>query len=148
MKEFFDFLKNGNFKAIFLMPTQNGFLQFFRYAFVGGIATAADWGILFILTEYAGIYFLISASVAFLAGLATNFALSKQLVFKASEAKVRPLMEFISYAIIGIIGLGITELLLALLTNQLSIHYMLSKIIATMIVLFWNYFVRKFILYR
>ena len=40
MKEFFDLLKKGRFRAIFLDPTDNGFLQFFRYLFVGGYAMA------------------------------------------------------------------------------------------------------------
>ena len=148
MTEFFTFLKKGDFKAIFVSPTKNSFLQFFRYAFVGGIATVVDWGILFLLTEFAHIYFLISASIAFLAGLVTNFVLSRQLVFKASTAKVPPLVEFITYAIIGVVGLGITELILALFTNIWSIHYMLSKCIATVLVLFWNYAARKYILYK
>ena len=148
MKEFFDLLKKGNFKAIFTEPTNNGFLQFFRYLFVGGVATVVDWGTLFLLTECANIYFLISTSIAFLAGLVTNFVLSKQLVFKANEARVSPVMEFLSYAIIGVIGLGITELIMILFTNYLALHYMLSKVIATVVVLFWNYTARRFAIYK
>jgi len=30
----------------------------------------------------------------------------------------------------------------------MGLHYMLSKIAATFIVLFWNYFARKILLYR
>lgn len=43
MKEFFELLKKGKLRAIFLDPTDNSFLQFFRYLFVGGIATVVDW---------------------------------------------------------------------------------------------------------
>lgn len=148
MTEFFELLKAGDIKGIIATPTQNGFLQFFRYLFVGGIATVADWGVLFLLTEFAHIYFLISTLIAFFAGLATNFVLSKQLVFKANEAKVSPLMEFLSYAIIGVVGLGITELIMILFTSCWNFHYMLSKCIATIVVLFWNYAARKYILYK
>jgi len=148
MKEFFDLLKKGNIAAILIEPTQNGFLQFFRYLFVGGVATVVDWGVLFVLTDFAHIYVLVSTSIAFLAGLVTNFLLSKQLVFKASEARMNPVMEFLSYALIGIIGLGITELIMILFTNHWRLHYMLSKVIATILVLFWNYTARKFIVYK
>lgn len=148
MKEFFDLLNKGNFKAILIEPTQNGFLQFFRYLFVGGVATVVDWSCLFLLTELGHIHYLVSTTFAFLAGLATNFILSKQLVFKANESRVKPVMEFLSYAIIGIFGLGITELIMILFTNRLMLHYMLSKVIATVVVLFWNYAARRFMIYK
>ena len=148
MKEFFSLLKRFDLKGIFITPTKNSFLQFFRYVFVGGIATIVDWGILFLLTDFVHIYHLVSAIIAFIAGLITNFFLSKILVFKANEAKVNPVLEFVSYAIIGVIGLGITELIMFLFTNCWSVHYMISKVIATVIVLAWNYLARRIVIYK
>ncbi len=148
MKEFFDLLKRFDLKGIFITPTKNGFLQFFRYLFVGGIATIVDWGCLFLLTDFAHIHHLISAIIAFVAGLITNFFFSKLLVFQANEARVNAVMEFVSYAVIGVIGLGITELIMFLFTNCGNIHYMISKAIATVIVLVWNYLARKLIVYN
>lgn len=148
MNEFFGLLKKRDLKGIFINPTKNSFLQFFRYLFVGGIATIVDWGILFLLTDFVHLYHLVSAIIAFIAGLITNFFLSKLLVFKANEARVNPVMEFVSYAVIGVIGLGITELIMYLITNCWNIHYMISKIIATIIVLIWNYLARKLIVYK
>lgn len=148
MKEFFALLKRFDLKGIFLTPTKNGFLQFFRYAFVGGIATVVDMALLFFLTDLVGIHHLISAIFSFVAGLVTNFSLSKLLVFKANEARVTPLMEFVSYTVIGVIGLGLTELILFAFTSGLKLHYILSKIIATIIVFLWNYVARKVIVYK
>lgn len=148
MKEFLELLKRFDWKGLFITPTKNGFLQFFRYVFVGGIATVVDWGILFLLTDFARIHHLISAVIAFTGGLITNFFLSRLLVFKANEARVNAAMEFLSYTLIGIIGLGITELILFLLTDCGQLHYMLSKVIATVIVLAWNYIARKLIVYK
>ena len=148
MKDFIELLKRFDLKAIFISPTKNGFLQFLRYLFVGGIATVVDWGILFLLTDFFNVYHLVSAIIAFIAGLITNFFLSKLLVFKVNEARVNPVMEFISYAIIGVIGLGITELIMFLFTDCWNIHYLVSKVIATVIVLAWNYIARKLIVYK
>lgn len=148
MKEFFSLLKRFDLKGIFITPTKNSFLQFFRYVFVGGIATIVDWGILFILTDFVYVHYLVSAVIAFLAGLITNFFLSKILVFKANEARVSKGLEFVGYAIIGVIGLGITELIMFFFTDCWNIYYMISKVIATVIVLAWNYFARKIIIYK
>ena len=131
-----------------MTPTKNGFLQLFRYLFVGGIATVVDWGVLFGLTELFGLHEMISAVFGFVAGLVTNYLLSKLLVFSANEAKTNGVLEFLGYALIGVIGLGITELILFLFTNCLSLYYMLSKAIATVVVLIWNYLARKYLLYK
>ena len=148
MKEFFELLKKFDLKGIFIAPTKNGFLQFFRYLFVGGVSTVVDWSVLFLLTDFAPIHYLISAVISFIAGLIANYFLSKALVFKGSEAKVSPFAEFIAYTIIGVVGLGLTELIIFLITDCMNQHYMLSKVIATAIVLTWNYLARKFIIYK
>ena len=148
MKELFTLLRHFDLKGLFITPTKNGVLQLVRYVFVGGIATVVDWGVLFILTEYAHLYYLVSAIIAFIAGLITNFILSKLLVFKANEARMNAVMEFVSYAIIGVIGLGITELIMFLFTDLWHTHYMISKIVATIIVFAWNYIARKLIVYK
>jgi putative flippase GtrA len=148
MKEFLCLLKKREFKGIFIAPTKNGFLQFFRYVIVGGMATVVDWSVLFILTDFAHIYYLLSAIFAFILGLITNFLLSKLLVFKANEARINATMEFLSYAGIGVVGLGITELIMFLLTNCWNVHYMVSKATATIIVLAWNYVARKVFIYK
>ena len=148
MKEFFNLLKHFNLKELFIAPTKNGFLQFFRYIFVGGIATIVDLGILFVLTEVAHLHFLFSAAISFVAGLFVNYFLSKLFVFKNSKAKVSQIIEFLGYSAIGIAGLFITELVMYLFTNQCQIHYMISKIFATAIVLIWNYLCRKYIIYQ
>ena len=147
MKEFFDLLKKFDLKGLLITPTKNGFLQFFRYLFVGGIATVADWGVLLALTELWGIHQMISAAFGFVAGLATNYVLSKLLVFRANEANTGGILEFLGYALIGLMGLGITELLLWI-GASFSLHYMVFKAMATALVLVWNYLARKMLLYK
>lgn len=148
MKEFFDLLKKFDLKGIFLTPTKNGFLQLFRYLFVGGIATVVDWGVLFGLTELFNVHKMVSAVFGFVAGLSTNYLLSKLLVFRANEARTNGMLEFLGYAVIGLIGLGITELILLLGNSFPTVHYMAFKAVATVVVLAWNYLARKILLYK
>ena len=148
MKEFLILLKRFDFKNIFISPTKNVVIQFFRYLFIGGIATIVDWSILFILTEFIFIHYLLSAIIAFIAGLIINFILSKLFVFKSNEVSMNLTIEFTIYSIIGIVGLSITELIIFIFTNYIELYYMLSKMIATIIVLFWNYIARKLIIYK
>jgi putative flippase GtrA len=133
--------------TIFVAPTNNWLLQLFRYGFVGGVAFLVDYGTLFVLTHYAGVPYLWSAAIAFILGLVTNYLISISWVFQHS-GKMRVWQEFVCFAIIGVIGLGLNELIMYVGTDMMHLHYMISKLISTAIVFFWNFFARKFMLFN
>ena len=128
-------------------PTDNVAIQLFRYGFVGGVAFLVDYGTMILLTEVFGLHYLHSATLSFILGLATNYALSIIWVFNQHD-KSHPWAEFLIFAGIGVIGLGLNNLILFLCTDKMGIHYMISKIIATVIGFFWNFFARKTILFQ
>ena len=121
-------------------------IQLFRYIFVGGAAFLVDFTSLFILTQYFGIFYLISAAVAFILGLIANYFLSVKWVFNNRKLENRS-FEFGVFAIIGMVGLGLNEFLIWFFTQDIQIFYLFSKILAAVIILFWNFFARKFILF-
>lgn len=75
-------------------------IHLFRYLFVGGAAFIVDFVSLFILTEFFGIYYLISAGIAFILGLIANYFLSLSWVFNKRTLESRT-FEFGIFAIIG-----------------------------------------------
>lgn len=119
----------------------------FRYAIVGGVSFAVDYGFLYVLTECYGFHYLLSATISFIAGLAVNYLISIRWVFGKSKLSSRA-AEFAVYGIIGVVGLLLNNLLLYLFTDHLHLHYMLSKLIAAAIVLAWNFLGRKIILFK
>lgn len=145
MKELFDYIFKLDLKSLFITKTNNTFIQFFRYIFVGGVAFLADGGSLFLITTI-GVNYLISVIFAFVIGLAVNYGLSKLLVFENSSVNGK--IEFLVYGIIGVIGLGFTEIIMYVLTEIVGLYFMVSKVIATIIVLVWNFVARKITLYR
>ena len=134
-------------KKLFKEETNNWFIQLFRYVFVGGLAFIVDYGLLFILTEYAGFHYLISATISFIAGLIVNYVISTSWIFRHSKLDNK-WMEFIIFSLIGVIGLGLNNLLLYAFTDGLGIHYLISKIIVAALVMFWNFIARKIILFN
>jgi putative flippase GtrA len=127
--------------------TDRTHIQFFRYIFVGGAAFIVDIVSLFIFTDVFGVYYLVSAAIAFLLGLAANYALSISWVFNKRTLDNK-WSEFTIFATIGIIGLGLNELIIWLFTDYIGLYYLVSKIIAAALILFWNFFARKFTLFR
>lgn len=132
---------------LFISKTDKVSVQMFRYTFVGGIAFIVDFGSLFVFTEFLKIHYLISAIPAFLLGLLTNYTLSVIWVFNKRRLGSK-YVEFGIFALIGVVGLGFNELFIWFFTAYVHFHYLFSKIISTAFVYFWNFFARKFILFR
>ena len=133
--------------VLFVDRTDNWFIQLFRYLFVGGFAFLADYGLLVLLTEVFGLHYLVSATISFLAGLVVNYLLSTSWIFRKSTLENK-WAEFLIFAVIGVVGLGLNNLLLYLLTDKLHIHYMISKLITTALVMIWNFGARKIVLFN
>lgn len=131
---------------LFVEPTENVLLQLFRYGFVGGAAFVVDYATLFVLTNYVGVQYLWSAAIAFVLGLVANYLLSISWVFR-NRGDLSRWQEFLFFAVIGVVGLGFNELIMYTCTDLMHIHYMVSKLISTAIVFFWNFFARKYLLF-
>lgn len=127
---------------IFVHKTRNQYVQFLRYGFVSVVALAVDFGGLVGLKEYGHINYLVAATISFIGGLIVNYLLSAYWVFHSSKLLNRK-HEFVLFAVIGLVGLGLTDLILWILTSGLGLYYVLSKAIATVIVYFWNFGARK-----
>lgn len=120
--------------------------QFLRYAVVGGLAFAVDAGLLWALTALAGIYYLLSAAISFTAGLVVNYLLSRFWVFDRRTLSSTTL-EFTIFTLIGIVGLGLNQLLMWGFTEKLGVYYLLSKCFAAGFVLLWSFGARKWALF-
>ena len=146
MKEFFKAILDFNLNRLFREKTTNIFIQFFRYIFVGGFAFLADAFTLWLCEKWMN--YMIAAAIAFVVGLAINYALSIWFVFSESSKVKNKVKEFVVYGIIGLIGLLITEGIMYLFTDVFGLYFLISKIIAAEIVLVWNFVARKVVLYN
>lgn len=129
------------------------FFELFRYCIVGGIAFLVDSGILWLGMNFmppwpARLY--AATSAGFIGGLICNFLLSLIFVFKNAKEKTqgKKVKTFVQFAIIGVIGLGLTELGMHIGVVILGIHYLITKVIVAAIVLMWNYLARKILIFR
>lgn len=152
MKEFLSLLFHFRFKELFFAPTDHGLVKFFRYCFVGGVAFLVDYGIaalVFMLLGKGALSTVAGTTAGFVFGLTVNFLLSKKFVFTENAATGSKKSEFAVYAVIGLVGLGISNLLMLAATEWIfSMNQFLAKIIVALIVLVYNYMARKIILYR
>lgn len=129
--------------------------EFGRYLIVGGTAFLVDYGTLYLTQIYvfgslgdAGVY--LATGLGFIAGLVYNYILSLVFVFKSAKEKNKgkTVGAFLVFAIIGVIGLLMTEGGMYLGYQLLHIHYMIVKIFVAAVVLIWNYVARKLLIFK
>lgn len=121
--------------------------QIVRFGGVGVLCFLIDYGILNVLTEYAKVYYLLSATISFSVSVIVNYVLSTLFVFDVDKAhsRVRDLLLFVVFSVIG---LGLTAGIMKLGVDWLAFDYRLVKIIATAIVMVYNFVTRKLFLER
>ena len=134
-------------RGLLQTPTESTLVQFLRYTVVGGVAFVVDFGLLYLLTHYGGVYYLTSASLAFVVGLVINYTFSVLWVFSHRVVSNR-WVEFGLFALVGVLGLGLNDLSMWLLTSVAGLYYLYSKLITTALVFVWNFAIRKVSLFR
>ncbi|MDO5292852.1 MAG: GtrA family protein [bacterium] len=125
--------------------------QIFRFAVVGGSAFLIDYGILFVLNEFLGVNYLIASALSFSVSVIYNYILSIFWVFDPNEEQSKK-EQFVVFMILSIIGLGINSLIMWISVNALTawlpavrnaVIVMTAKVIATFVVMVYNFITRK-----
>jgi dolichol-phosphate mannosyltransferase len=119
--------------------------EFVRYAGVGGVAFIADFALLAVLT-WAGLHYLFAALLAFLLGTWVNYRLSVRWVFVYRAIETRS-AEFGLFLLVGVMTLGLSLALMALLVESLAMHVLAAKCVATAFTLGANFAGRRALLF-
>ena len=138
----------GRIFSLFRARTGSIWVQLMRYGITGLAATAVDFTVLTVLTECLGErLLLVWTAIAFISGLTVTYLLSTNWVFNARRFKSKA-AEISVFVMIGVVGLGLTELLMWLFATKIELHYLISKMIAGTSVFIWNFTAKKLILFR
>lgn len=125
--------------------TENLLIQIFKFGIVGGIAFLIDYIVLFCCKEFIGLSVLLSAAIAFTVSVVYNYIASVKWVFDVNKEKSAK-KNFVIFIILSIIGLIITEIIMWIGSDIMKINYLIVKIIATAIVMVFNFITRKMFL--
>jgi len=123
--------------------------RFARFLTVGALGTLLDFGLLSLLKTF-GFPTLLANSLSFSAGVANNFTFNRLWTFadaKQSDWR-RELMQFL---LVSLVGLALNNTIVLLLESSLGqllgqpeYGYLPAKVIATGVVVFWNYFANRY----
>jgi len=133
--------------------------RFFKFLVVGTIGFGVDFGLLTFLVEVVGLAPVVANTFSFSAAVVSNFTLNRYWTYPDSRSKRRRIQLF-QFGMVSIFGLAINNLILFLLQHPFdallrAAHapqglggYIPAKMVATIVVLFWNFFVNRYWTYN
>jgi len=119
-----------------------------RYLVAGSLAFATDLCLLFTLTEWLGVHYLLSNVASYSCGLVVAYLLNTRWVFSYRRLENKTHQEFALFTGIVLVGLGINELFLLIMVDSLTMHYLAAKIVATFVVMVFNYIAKRRLLFQ
>ena len=125
--------------------TKKLLLQIFKFGIVGGIAFIIDYSIMVICKELFHFSVLLSAFFGFTISVIYNYIASVKWVFNVNQEKSKT-KNFIIFVVFSVIGLILTEIIMWFGTDIIKISYLIVKILATIIVMIFNFVTRKIFL--
>lgn len=125
--------------------TQDLIVKIIKFVIVGGIATVISGIIFFLCDHFFKMSVLISNTIAFIISVIYNYWASCKYVFEVNKEKsgMRRFSEFIIFALIGYF---LTQLLLWLMADICNWSHMIAWLIATIIVMIFNFITRQMFL--
>lgn len=125
--------------------------QIAKFGLVGVLATVIDFLVMILLHELLGIDAVVSAGISFTVSLVFNYLASMRYVFKRRDDLSRA-HEMAIFLLLSLIGLALNELIMYVGQLVLESHgipfqeglmYVAIKVLATGIVMIWNFVSRK-----
>jgi putative flippase GtrA len=119
--------------------------QFLRFAAVGAVATAFHYAVMFSLVEFTGLDPVYATLCGFAVGAVVSYSLNRVFTFNHRPAYGRGLAKF--FIVVGI-GAALNAAIVWLLVRQVGLFYVYAQFIATGLVLIWNFFSARLVVFR
>lgn len=140
-----------------MVKKENRLGEVIRFVITGGVCFLIELAALILLRDKAGLDTLIATPIAFTISVIVNYLLCVKWVFDGAGEQGNK--QKIGFVVTSVMGLLLNELLMWLFriifgedTVLLTVFsfavtmYMVNKTMATVIVMIWNYFTKRWIL--
>ena len=122
--------------------TEHLLVQIFNFGIVGFVATIIDFLFLYFFRDMCHFSLILSNTLSFVISVMYNYWASMTFVFDVNKNKSKR-RNFVLFIIFSVIGLILNDIIVWFVSDKLSIYYLVSKVIATVIVMVFNFITRK-----
>jgi len=123
----------------------NKYRELIKYCIIGCSGALLDFIVYTILIKAFGMNYLLANALSVTAGITNNFFLNAYLNFKVTDNMFK---RFISFYLVGMLGLLISEILLYLLVDIMSMNSIIAKIITIFVITIVQFILNKTITFK
>jgi dolichol-phosphate mannosyltransferase len=105
----------------------------FKYYLVGASGVLVNLGILFALTEFVGLWYLLSSTIAIYVSITSNFLFNKTWTFRDTAIKQGDFLLYGKFICVSLVGMGIQLGFNYMFVEKLSVYYLLAALMSIMI---------------
>jgi len=105
----------------------------FKYYLVGASGIFVNLGILFVLTEFVGLWYLLSSTIAIYISITSNFMLNRTWTFSDTVIKQRGFLMYGKFIGVSLVGMGIQLGFNYIFVEKLFVYYLLAALMSIMI---------------
>ncbi|MBI3632742.1 MAG: GtrA family protein [Candidatus Vogelbacteria bacterium] len=116
-------------------------MQFGRFVAAGGVSAFLDVTLLYVLTEFLKVYYMVSVGIAFLVATFVSYVFNRSWVFWSGRHTST--FELFYFLIVSAIGLALNWVVIYGLVEIFTVWYIGAKLFAIGIVAVWNFWCRK-----
>ncbi|MEK7606204.1 MAG: GtrA family protein [Patescibacteria group bacterium] len=113
-----------------------------RFLVSGGTAAGLLLGILFVLHEIAGLWYVLASTIAFGIAVIASFLLQKFWTFRDNSRHMVH-RQFVLFVLLALFNMGANALLIYTFTDIFHVWYIFSQIAASLIVAVWSFFIYR-----
>ena len=117
--------------------------QTIKYFLVGGIGVGVNLGLLYVLTDFLGIWYILSQGIAIAISITNNFFLHRYWTFKNEIVEPKTLERYIKFFIVSVIGMGIQLGLTFILVENYAMYYLSAAVLSIIVASAFNYLVNR-----
>lgn len=118
----------------------------FRYLVSGGSAAAINIGTLYVLTEYAHVFYLLSAVLSFSIAFFVSFLLQKFWTFGDRRKEVLH-WQVILFLGVALVNLLVNTLLIYSLVEYMHLWYVAAAVVSGALLAVSNFFIYKHVIF-
>lgn len=119
--------------------------QFVTYMIIGLFSAGVDYLVYSVLVDVFGVRYLVANIFSVHCGILSSFVLNRQFNFKVKD---RPLVRFIFFYLVGLLGLAISSGLLIALVEISRLDKSVAKIVSIVVIAIIQFILNKTITFR
>jgi putative flippase GtrA len=121
-------------------------LKLIKFCVVGFSGMFVDFGTTWLLKEKVKANKYLANSTGFVLAATSNYFLNRIWTFHSHNQQIAT--EYFSFIGISLIGLGINNLIIYILTDKFKLNFYLSKLFAVCVVTIWNFIMNYLITFK